>query len=103
MIKAKTKAEAAHMAAVSEIGCLACHVIGIIDSPAECHHVRFKAGGWQRSSHMDVIPLCHPHHRTGGYGVAFHAGRVAWELKFGTEAELLERTNKLLIENGVLK
>ena len=98
MIKAKTKAEAAHMAAVSELGCIACIVTGIIDSPAECHHVRFKAGASQRSSHMDIIGLCPPHHRTGGYGVAFHAGKIAFEQKFGTEEELLERTNKLLGE-----
>jgi hypothetical protein len=37
----------------------------------------------------DVIPLCHPHHRTGGYGVAFHAGRKIWEKTFGTQRALL--------------
>jgi hypothetical protein len=97
-IKPPTKAESEHMAAVAELGCIACIVMDIIDSPAECHHTRAKAGAGQRSSHMDVIPLCPPHHRTGGYGVAFHAGKIAFEQKFGTEEELLERTNKLLME-----
>jgi hypothetical protein len=45
-----------------------------------------------------VIPLCHAHHRTGGHGVAVHAGRRTWEDKFGTEDELLTQT---LIELGV--
>jgi len=96
VIKPPTKAEAAHMAAVADLGCIACIVIDIIGSPAECHHIRSKAGCGQRSSHMDVIGLCPPHHHTGGYGVAFHAGKIAFEQKFGTEEELLERTNKLL-------
>jgi hypothetical protein len=30
------------------------------------------------------------HHQHGGYGVAFHAGKKAFEERFGTETELLE-------------
>jgi hypothetical protein len=87
------------MAAVAELGCIACIVMDIIDSPAEIHHVRFKAGASQRSSHMDVIGLCPPHHnRPFTHGVAIHAGQETWEKKYGTEEELLELTNKLLME-----
>jgi hypothetical protein len=49
-----------------------------------------------RASNYDAIPLCHKHHRTGGYGVAFHAGKQAFEDQFGTEGELLEETYELL-------
>lgn len=30
-----------------------------------------------------------PHHRTGGYGVAIHAGQKKWEGIYGTEESLL--------------
>lgn len=50
-----------------------------------------------RADNFHVIPLCHAHHRTGGYGVAIHAGRKSWEEKFGTEAELL---SQVLLELG---
>ena len=43
-----------------------------------------------------VIPLCPEHHRTGGKGVAIHAGQKTWEAIFGTEEELIEKRNQLL-------
>ena len=43
----------------------------------------------KRASNYDVIPLCHRHHRTGGYGVAVHEGRRIWEANFGSEQKLL--------------
>ena len=91
-----TKAEQRHLSAVAELGCIACRRIGISDSPAEAHHIRSGVGMGQRSSHFEVIGLCPLHHRTGGYGVAIHAGQKTWEAKFGTELELLEWINVLL-------
>jgi hypothetical protein len=32
------------------------------------------------------------HHRNGGYGIAYHAGRKEFEKRFGSEVELLEWT-----------
>lgn len=62
---------------------------------AEIHHPRFLAGGAQKASHWDAIPLCPIHHRTGGYRMALHAGQEAWEARFGTEAELLDQVRAL--------
>ena len=90
MIKAKTKAEKEHMTRVAELGCLIC------GRPAELHHVRAGQGLGQRSSHTDVIPLCHEHHRTGAWGVAFHAGKKVWQAKYGSESELLEQVKERL-------
>ena len=73
---------------VADLGCIICR------RPAEIHHLRAGMGMGQRSA--DVIPLCPEHHRTGGHGVAFHAGRKTWETQFGTETELLQETQKLL-------
>jgi len=91
-----TKQERIHLDRVARLGCIVCRDLGYDDSPAEIHHPRALAGMGQRASHYDAIGLCPAHHRTGGYGVAIHAGQKAWEAKFGTELELLEKVRALL-------
>lgn len=83
-----TRLEKIYMSVVASLGCIACRLEGYKDSPAEIHHVS-TGGKSQRASHYDVIPLCPAHHRTGGYGVAIHAGRQAWEEKYGSEQLIL--------------
>jgi PHP family Zn ribbon phosphoesterase len=90
MKKEATAAEKRHMSKVAALCCVVCRNLGYGESPAELHHVR-NGKGLKRASHMEVIPLCHTHHRTGGHGIAYHAGRVVWEENFGTEIELLEQ------------
>ena len=41
----------------------------------------------QKSRYSRAIPLCHAHHRTGGHGVAFHAGAVAFAKNYGSEPD----------------
>lgn len=91
-----TKADRAYLSRVAALGCIACRKLGHLDSPAEIHHPRSGQGMSQRAPHSKAIPLCHIHHRTGGYGVAIHAGQKAWEAKFGTEDELLAQVSELL-------
>jgi len=62
-------------------------------SPAEIHHLRAGKGLAQRSDDDHALPLCPLHHRTGGFGMAFHAGKRTWEKRFGAEAELLKEVN----------
>ena len=90
--KQPTKAEQAHMDAVARLGCLIC------GAPAEVHHLTTGAGMGQRADNYTCVPLCPAHHRTGGHGVAIHAGKRTWEQRHGTELELLERTRTLLEE-----
>lgn len=71
---------------VASLGCLICR------RPPELHHPRFVAGAGQRASDWLVIPLCSEHHRTGGHGVALHAGQKTFERIYGTEADLLAQT-----------
>lgn len=92
--KRATKAEREHMGVVAGLYCIVCRNLHLGESPAEVHHVRYLAGGGQRSGNLDTIPLCPRHHRIGGYGVAFHAGAEIWQQKYGTEAELLEQTRR---------
>lgn len=47
-----------------------------------------------RASHFDAIPLCAMHHRTGGYGVAIHAGQKTWKAKFGKQHDLLDEVRQ---------
>lgn len=94
--KSATKAEKAHMSRVQELGCIACETLGHFGTPAEIHHIRAGQGVAQRASNTKVLPLCPWHHRTGGYGHAFHAGDKTWQDKFGYELDLLEEINDRL-------
>jgi hypothetical protein len=89
-------ADKSHLDRVANLGCIVCLNLGFIDSPAEIHHPRTGQGMSQRARHQDAIPLCPRHHRTGGFGVAIHAGQKTWEAKYGTELELLAQVKKLL-------
>lgn len=91
-----TNAERKHLAAVVKLGCMACRTMGIFTPDVEIHHIRRGQGMGQRASHYEVIGLCAPHHRTGGHGVALHAGQRTWEANFGTESELLEKVRELM-------
>lgn len=84
-----TKAESLHLGRLAALGCIVCLRLGHGVTPCEIHHPRRGTGMGRRASHYDAIGLCPAHHRTGGHGVAIHAGQRTWEARFGTEAELL--------------
>lgn len=85
------------MADVVALGCIVCRKLGHGATPAEFHHIR-RGMGLMRAPHKKGIPLCPPHHRTGGHGVAIHAGIKTWEENFGLELDFLEQTELELIE-----
>ena len=87
-----TNAEKLWMSDAASLGCVVCRNLGYGPSEAEIHHLRAGMGMSQRSSDDKSIPLCPPHHRTGGHGVAFHAGPSIWQRKFGTELALHAQT-----------
>ncbi|MAR57103.1 MAG: hypothetical protein CMM93_07970 [Rickettsiales bacterium] len=89
------KHERAHLDKVASLGCITCRNAGYTDSPAEIHHVT-GAGMGLRSDHYMTIPLCPAHHRTGGYGIAVHAGTEAWEARYGTQEALLDQVRGML-------
>ena len=90
------KSEKDHLSNVASIGCIVCLNQGNEGTPAEIHHIRHGNGMSQRASNYEAIPLCHIHHRTGGYGMAIHAGRKEFERLYGTEIELLEQIRGLI-------
>lgn len=85
------KADNLHLSRVAALGCIVRRNQNLGETPAEIHHIRTGQGTSQRADHRKSIPLCHMHHRNGGYGVAIHAGRKQWEKNFGTELQLLEQ------------
>ena len=91
-----TKDEKRHLQRVADFGCIVCRNVYFRKTAAEIHHIRAGQGMAQRASHFETIPLCPRHHRTGGYGVAIHAGQAAWEEAYGTELELLEQVRGML-------
>lgn len=92
-----TKLERQHYDRLFNLGCIACYHLDYGYSPPEIHHIRHKTGVGKRAAFDKTIPLCPLHHRLGGYGHAYHAGRLAFEQNIGkTEIELLELTLKLL-------
>ena len=90
--KAKTKAEKAHLQSVGELPCICCN-----RWLTEIHHIRNLngiTGLGVRPSHFETISLCMEHHRTGKDAV--HMNLALFEERYGTQAELLEKTKELL-------
>lgn len=83
---------------VSVVGCVACRIdLNIVNTHCSIHHIdgRTKPG-----AHMNVLPLCGPHHQTGGEGVAIHPFKRQWEARYGTQAELKEKCDEILEQQG---
>ena len=95
-----SKAEREHYARIADIGCVVCLLQGHGYSPCEIHHIRSRAGLAKKSHWSKTLGLCHPHHRTGGLGVAIHAGIKSFEAMIGmSELELLDKQLELLNES----
>lgn len=85
------------LARVRALGCIVCRRLGLGFVHAEAHHPRTGVGMGQRTGDDMAIPLCPDHHRAGGPGIAFHAGPRLWEATYGTQLELLDAVNELLV------
>lgn len=88
----KSKSEKRWLSDVASLGCVVCRNAGYGASPAEVHHSRAGVGKGQKAHYSKTIPLCPLHHRTGGYGVAFHSGPEEFERRYGSQSELVLQT-----------
>lgn len=90
-----TKSEKKHWDDLAEyIGCIACRIDGNANPSVSIHHCdgRTKPG-----AHMKVLPLCAEHHQTGGESApSIHPWKRAFERKYGTQEDLIEKCNGLL-------
>lgn len=85
--KKPNKATRELMSRMVDDGCIVC------ESPAEIHHL---GGAGMGLKSKEFMPLCPHHHRTGGHGNAYHAGKETWEAIFGTQEELYKLTMERL-------
>ena len=89
MKKKPNKEEREWLQKVSQLPCCVCNAY-----ETEVHHCRINTGFGLRPSHYDTISLCVNHHR-GQEGI-HTLGRRAWENKYTTQQELIERTRGML-------
>ena len=77
-----------------DIGCIACRQHGEYRQ-ADVHHL---LSGGRRRGHEFTIPLCPYHHRNVGVGIgpSLACGSKPFHEAFGSDEELLARTNRLL-------
>lgn len=103
-----TKAEAARMAALKTLGCMACRQRKYRLEAVGGFEVHHLLSGNRRRGHLFTVPLCVWHHR-GQHGPLWTAkfseemlgpslARTSKKFRaaFGTDDELLAATNKLL-------
>ncbi len=97
-----TKTDKKYWAVVASIGCIACLLDGLFNDQVSIHHCdgRTKPG-----AHKKVLGLCAGHHQdgTGAPGlIAVHPYKARFEAKYGTQSFLMELTNKIIEERGLL-
>lgn len=82
--------EASWMNRAQASGCIVCWLQYGFKAVAEIHHIK---EGDRRMGHLFTLPLCGPHHRTGGKVGLFisrHPWKTRFEAAYGTELQLLE-------------
>jgi hypothetical protein len=57
-----------HMHRVAQVPCVLCKHMGLGDTPAQVHHLKFGTGASDRAHDCLTIALC-PEHHTGKSGV----------------------------------
>ena len=99
MSRSATKEEKIRFTHLYDVGCVVCLKFHNVVTPPEIHHID---GQTKKNCHEKTIPLCSMHHRISGNGnkwVSRHGdGKRAFERAYGTEQELLEETNKMLLQ-----
>ena len=92
-----TKAEKAHWDKVAQLGCIACLADGYRNPLVSIHHIN---GRTKKGAHIQVLALCAGHHQDGTGNdknmLAIHPFKRRFETKYGTQQELLIKTNQLL-------
>ena len=79
---------------LAQLGCIACYIEGRKNTYVSIHHVN---GRTKQGAHMQVLPLCGPHHQDQGQGViAVHPWKARFEEKYGNQYTLIEQCKELI-------
>ena len=97
-----TASEQRHMDFVGDMFCIACEKDGLYNSHILLHHVN---GRTRPGAHLDVLPLCAPHHQhddTDPMGrIGIHPWKKRFENMYGTSEQLLiEIKRRIEVRNG---
>ena len=72
---------------MADYGCVACKKDGVYNNYVSIHHID---GRTKKGAHRRVLPLCGPHHQTGGEDApAIHPFKRRFEDKYGKQMDLL--------------
>lgn len=92
-----------------DIGCLCCAMEGYLDVPVDVHHLVDRGDRAKSGGDAATLPICPWHHRgvppsgftedtARGYaGPSLALQKKRWKERYGTEREVLELTNMLLV------
>lgn len=99
-----TKSEKAYHDKVASLGCLPCKQDGFLNTYVSIHHCQ---GRTRPRAHMQVLGLCAGHHQDGTnqnapHMLAIHPFKRQWEQVYGTQQELMDETNRLLKQRGLI-
>lgn len=84
------KQEREYLSKLVNFGCVVCKRFHGVYTEPSIHHIREGMGMGQRNNTENCLPLCPQHHQHGGHGIAFHAGKKAFEETYCSESELLD-------------
>lgn len=87
--RAPTVEEAAWMASIVSLGCIACLLDGVLPRATAVHHI---LRGGRRIGHLFTLPLCDPGHHQGGQPLGLisrHPWKARFEKVYGAEMDLL--------------
>lgn len=98
MKKPMTREDREYIDEAMGLGCIPCLIRGYRTPADHWNHARHGVGMGQRSAHQDGWPTCRWHHLDGPMGEAYHAGTRAFRAKYGSDADLIALTRKLVEE-----
>lgn len=110
--KAATKEQQRRFGAMWQLGCIACYLDeheAFQCGETEIHHM---LKGSRRIGHDATVPLGSWHHQGVANGISnkfmlselgpsYHKHRRAFRERYGSDAELVEKVNALLVERGL--
>lgn len=97
--RARTEKEKAYHDRLAALGCIACMKDGHFNPHVSIHHVH---GRTAPGCHMQVLPLCGPHHQDDGTALAVHPWKTRWEARYGNQDDLIIEVQKILgIKNAI--
>jgi len=94
--RSPNKEEKDWMDAISNFGCIVCHLFYDCHSPSEVHHIDGKT---KPQAHLMTLGLCYKHHREGinnDLYVSRHPFKREFEKRYGKQTDLLIKLKELI-------